>query len=320
MRLGVLLIHGLCVVHDECALKHSHSGVCGNYTEPNGLLRNAQRFRERFARKAEEQLLIERIQYRYVTFELIGCTKEEAAKINVINDELTSGIAKTYLTYLPIADQPPQVTVWCLGSHAPMGLMPIDFASVLEERGHMGAWFGGHGIVAINLRTAIGAEDQLVRVVAHELSHAFMSILTWPYSFPSAICEGMALSVEIRFASDRVFWLPSALPEISIPPATPCSPDAPYWAFSELIGMDMYERPLVGSLCSAAYRLLLFLAVLNHPQGPISCFLYRLLTASLNQEDVLAWICGALGMTQKELDVAFEEYWCQGTVSCKSIG
>ncbi len=322
MNLSVLLIHELCIIRKDRGPPCRRTRLGMTSTATNQLLLNAkdaQGLLPTFTRACGP---VERIQHPFVTFELIGCSTEESAYVRTLDERMTSSIAGTYQSYLQYRQRAPQVTVWCLGRRAPMDLMPGDVARTFQEDGHEAAWFRDPGLVGVNMPRLFEYERRerpLERLMGLGLSGAYMGIMAWPYWFPPCIAVGMEVAARERFAGERVFELPSEFPGLDIPPASPAPDDMRYWPFQELVSMDIYGRGNVSEVRNPARKLLLFLAVLNHPDGPLSGLLYKLRADSVRRPEVLAWICSALRMTQKELDAAFEEFWYQGTVSCKGI-
>ncbi|MFH1419023.1 MAG: hypothetical protein ABII12_12155 [Planctomycetota bacterium] len=194
--------------------------------------------------------------------------------------------------------------------------------STFQENGHDAAWFRYPGLVGINMPRLSKYEQRdrpFEHLVALGLSGAYMGIMAWPYWFPPCIAVGMDVSSRVRFGDERVFELPSEFPGLEIPPASPTTEDMQFWPLHELLSMEIYGRGNLSEVRNPTHNLLLFLAVLNHPDGPLSGLLFKLRADSVKRPELLAWICTALRMTQEELDAAFEEFWYQGTVSCKGI-
>jgi hypothetical protein len=123
--------------------------------------------------------------------------------------------------------------------------------------------------------------------------------------------------MEVRFAIEYAWDLPPDIPEFTIPPATPARSDSPHWSFSELMRTEVVIGPREVPLGNASYRLLVFLATLNYPCGPISGFLYRMWAASVAKEDLSGWLCTAFRTTEAAMEAGFEEFWRKGTVSLK---
>lgn len=315
LSIGAILIDNLCSATGLADAEsprlrfHLPSFIAGSREEQDEELLRRVRLSFR------STVAVELLRHEYVSFVLMGCSEQERELLAGLPHQMTSSIARSFLRYLPIADEAPVVTILCLGGEAPVRMLPRQVVECIGEAGHMAAWFSSLLCVVFSLPRFRQGGEPLLGVISHELGHAYLQTLAGAYSFVSVVSEAMARAMEVRFAYDKAWFLPPSMPVIKIPCARPMPSHNTYYSFSDLMQLGSMPSRSWPPVRNALYRLLLFLATANYPQGPITGFLYKQRALQLKQEALSGWLCGAFRVSERDMDRAFERFCREGIVS-----
>lgn len=217
--------------------------------------------------------------------------------------------------YLAVRKATPKINVLCFGSSADLKKAPPEIRSHFESAAIGGVWLSRIRCVVI----LFGRVKSIRKVVLHELTHAYLDLLTDGFPFPRAIAEGFARRAEylIPDGNGETEWRRTEHAPESTRRRT-FWPDESLLSMRELISSETVEGPHwtpsdALRLTELSFWLNVFVFRLGHQRPILRSILRQIRERDLRApEEVYAWIVDASGLSAEELEGRFYRFCTTG--------
>lgn len=326
-RLSTYLIHELCAPRpyvrsraSSCAadlvVQEHVRGQCPQNAEIADSLQAGSRTlrqsrQSHWLRQLCERTDVHEVHCGPVVLYMTTCSDIESTTLEGFGSQVFSSMAETYRDYLRLGESSLSVVVICLGAKADLDELPSELRAVIDREDRPGLYADDLRVVVLNMAPIAGQHLAMKRAIVHEVTHAMLAELSSQFVFPAAIAEGFATAMEHRFAEDRSLALRLPWPSVPVPQTAgaPCLQG--YLTARELLTASR-DRVFEGwAFHYASYRLLLYLAILNHASGALCGFLNMVLRSGLVGEKLLSSITFDLDLTESGFESGFKRF-CLG--------
>lgn len=232
---------------------------------------------------------------------------------------LRSGIEE----YLAVTKATPKISVFCFGSSADLTKAPPGIRIHIENSAIGGVWLSRICCVVI----VFARVKSIRKVLLHELTHAYLHLLTDGFPFLRAVAEGFARRAEYLVPDEQGdtewqrtrHWAESTRGQTYWP-------DDSVMSVMELLSSETVDGPRWAPsdalrLTELSFWLNVFLFRLGRQRPILRSILREIQERDLRApENVYAWILDASGLSAEELERRFYQFCTTGELPDDVMG
>lgn len=244
----------------------------------------------------------------------VGCDRQQQQQIAEIDPGLLNNVAETLGCLLEVRRSPGRIRVLCLGRALDYDNLPCGLSPVIRDV--TGAfWWPRMDAVIVDLKVVATCEARLRICLVHELSHALLTRLTYPYFFPRVFQEGIAEAVERQFAHTTEYHSDKPWKSLAWVGGLGGGPGGAHGTVHELLLAD-YEIARDGTFHRQSFVFLAFLAAASRVRGDVlDHLLADIWRRRASREQIYAWLQSRLRWSAAELEDAFAAFCATGQVT-----